>query len=78
MIYNIYVSKNENNPSEYDRLVKDWRKVWEEWNEVMARITLTSTPPDEDLESAKRLGEQVDAAWERLKEFQAILINRQR
>lgn len=72
------MSKNENAHSEWDQLVKNWRKVWDEWNEVMDRITLTSTPTDEDLESAKRLGEQVDAAWEKLKEFQATLINRQR
>ena len=72
------MSENENIHSEWDQLVKNWRKAAGEWHEVMARIALTSTPTDEDLESAKRLGEQVDAVWEKLKEFQANLINRQR
>ena len=72
------MSENEKIHSEYDRLVKNWRKVWDEWNVVMDRITLTSTPTDEDLESAKRLGEPVDAAWEKLKKFKETMINRQR
>ncbi len=76
------MSKNENIHSEWVELVKIWRKVWDEWNEVMVRITLAfskfETPPHEDLELAERLGEQKDSAEAKMKEFQANLINRQR
>ena len=66
------------NLSEYDQVVKDWRRVSEEWHQVMRRNMLTTTPPDEDLELAKLLGEEVDAVWEKLKELQKTMINRQR
>ena len=76
------MSKNENIHSEWDQLVKNWRKVWDPWNEVMNRITLAfskfENPPHKDLELANRLREQVDSAWAKMKEFQAKLINRQR
>lgn len=76
------MSKNENIHSEWEQLVKNWRKVWDEWSEVMDRITLAfskfENPPHEDLEIADRLMEQVDSAWAKMKEFQAIQINRQR
>ncbi len=72
------MSENENIHSEWDQLVKNWRKVWDEWSEVMDRITLAENPPHEDLELAERSKEQVDSAWAKMKEFQANLINRQR
>ncbi len=76
------MSKNENIHSEWAELVKSWRKVWDEWNEVMGRITLAfskfETPPHEDLELAERLMKRVDSALAKMKEFQAIQINRQR
>ena len=76
------MSKNENIHSEWDQLVKNWRKVWDPWNAVMNRITLAfskfENPPHEDLELADHLREQVDSAEAKMKEFQAKLINRQR
>ena len=76
------MSKNENAHSEYSQLVKIWRKVWDEWNEVMNRNALAfskfESPPHKDLELADRLMGQVDSAWAKMKEFQANLINRQR
>ena len=76
------MSKYDNIHSEWDDLVKIWRKVWDPWNEVMGRITLafsqSETPPHEDLELADRLREQIDSAEAKMKEFQAKLINRQR
>ena len=64
---------------EYRRLVRDWRSPWDEWNEVMGRITLAfPNPPSEDLELANRLREQADAAWARMKEFQRTLVLRPR
>ena len=76
------MSENENIYSEYDQLAKNWRKAWEEWNEVMVRITLAfskfENPPLEDLDLEERLKEQVDLFYAEMKEFQAILTNRQR
>ena len=76
------MSEYENAHSEWAQLVKDWRKPWEEWNEVMVRITLAfskfENPPDEDLKLAESLREKVDSADAKMKEFQANLINRQR
>ncbi len=76
------MSKNENVHSEYSQLVKIWREAWDELGKVMGRITLAfsnfESPPHEDLELADCLMEQVDSAWAKMKEFQAILINRQR
>ena len=58
---------------EWLRLVREWRSVWGEWNEVMARITLAfsrfENPPNDDLELANQLEEQEDAARARMKEF---------
>ncbi len=77
-----HMSKNENVHSEYKELVRIWRKVWDQWNEVMNRNALAfsnfESPPHKDLELAERLKEQVDSAWAKMKGFQAILINRQR
>ena len=76
------MSKNENPHSEWTQLVKNWRKVWDEYNEVMNRITLSfskfENPPDEDIELAERLREQSDLASAKMEEFRTILINRQR
>ncbi len=76
------MSKTENIHSEWDQLVKNWQKVWDELSELMDRITLAfskfENPPHEDLELADRLMEQVDSAWAKMKEFQAIQINQQR
>ncbi len=76
------MSKNENAHSEYSQLVKIWREALDEYNKVMDPITLafskSEIPPHEDLALAERLGEQVDSAMAKMKEFQANLINRQR
>ena len=74
------MSENENIPSEWDQLVKDWRKPWEEWQEVMARITLafsqSENPTPEDLDLEERLDEKVGLAQAKMDEFKANLINR--
>lgn len=73
------MSENENLHGQWDQLVKDWRKPWDELNVVMNRITLAfskfENPPDEDLELADRLKEQADSAWEKMKAFQVTQIN---
>ena len=67
---------------EWLQLVRDWRSPWDEWNEVMGRITLAfsrfENPPNEDLELANRLQEQIDAAMARMREFQRTLMLRSR
>ena len=62
---------------EWRQLVRDWRDPWDEWNEVMDRITLAfANPPDEDFELANRLLDQINAAMARMKEFQRTLVLR--
>ena len=60
------------------QLVRDWRSVWDSWNEVMDRITLAfsqfENPSDEDLELEDRLRTQVDAANARMDEFRRTLL----
>ena len=76
------MSEYENAHSEWAQLVKDWRKPWEEWNEVMVRITLafskSENPTPEDLDLEERLNEKVGLAQAKMDEFKANLINRQR
>ena len=76
------MSKNENVDSEYSQLVKIWRPLWDELKKVNNRIDLAfftiENPSQEDLELAERLGEQVNSAMAKMKEFQAKLLNRQR
>lgn len=76
------MSKNENVPSEYKELVRIWRKVSNQWHEVMKRNDLAfsnfESPPHKDLELANRLGKQKDSAEAKMIEFKANLINRQR
>ena len=76
------MSKNENVDSEYSQLVKIWRPLWDELKKVNNRIDLAfftiENPSQEDLELAERLGEQVNSAMAKMKEFQANLINRHR
>ena len=64
------MSENENIHSEWDQLVENWRPLFNKWNEVMVRNDLTPNPSHKDLELAERLGEQADAAWEKMKKFQ--------
>ncbi len=76
------MSENEDVPSEYSQLLRNWREAWDEWHKVMDRIELARSkpggPPDEDLELAERLLERADSAFENLKEYQAYLFNRLR
>ena len=63
---------------EWRQLIRDWRSVWEPWNEVMDRITLafsqSGNPSDDDLELEDRLRTQVDAANARMDEFRRALL----
>ena len=74
--------KDEQVHEEWHQLVDDWRSAWDKWNEFMGRITLAfsrfENPPDEDLELADQFEKQADAAWARMKEFQRMLVLRQR
>lgn len=74
------MAKDKQIRREWEKLVKDWRKVWGGWNEVMNRITMAfasfESPLQEDLELAEKLKRQVDAAWKKMKEFQQSRIHR--
>ncbi len=63
---------------EWCQLVRDWRSVWERWNEVMDRITLafsqSGNPSDDDLELEDRLRTQERAAQGRMDEFRRTLL----
>ena len=68
---------------EWSQLIRDWRSVWEPWNEVMDRIALavsqSGNPSDDDLELEDRLRTQVDAAEVRMaKRRQALLLSQAR
>ncbi len=60
------------------QLVRDWRSVWDAWNEVMVSMTLafsrSENPSDEDLELEDRLNTQVKAAQARMDEFKRTLL----
>ena len=56
----------------WSQLVRDWRSVWDSWNEVMDRLTLAlqfENPSDEDFELEDQLHTQVVAAEARMDEF---------
>ena len=76
------MSKNEDVPSEYKQLVKIYRKLRDEYDEVIRRNWLDfsnfQNPSDEDLDLAERLEEQVNSALAKMQEFKANLFNRQR
>jgi len=63
---------------EWRQLVRDWRSVWEPWNEVMARLILafsqSGNPSDDDLELEDRLHTQVEAAEARRDKFRRTLL----
>ncbi len=63
---------------EWSQLIRDWRSVWEPWNEVMARLTLafsqSENPSGDDLELEDRLHTQVDAAEARRDKFRRTLL----
>ena len=67
---------------EWCQLVRDWRSVWDSWNEVMERITLalsrSENPSDEDFKLEDRLQKQVDAANAKMDEFRWTLMRRSR
>ncbi len=63
---------------EWSQLIRDWRSVWEPWNQVMARLTLafsqSENPSSDDLELEDRLRTQVDAAEARMEERRRTLL----
>ena len=62
----------------WSQLVRDWRSVWDPWNEVMDRITLAfsqfENPSHEDIGLEDQLRKQVDAAEMRMQEFRRTIL----
>ncbi len=62
------------------RLVQDWRRVWDPWNDVMNRIDQARSrgenPETADLDLAEQLDEKVKAAEAKMDEFKRRLMLR--
>ena len=72
---------SEKSSSEWNQLVGAWKPIWEEWQEVMERITLafikTENPSNEDLELEDRLNEQLKVIRAKMDDCKSNMINRQ-
>ena len=74
------MSNSEHRDSEWVRLIREWRPIWDEWNEVMNRLDLafmtSGVPSQDDLNQERDLRTKLNDIEARMDDCRARIRQR--